>query len=41
MMPPGGVQNWVLIISELHRYPGVGYKSDIVVISGTERQSYH
>ena len=27
-------QNWVLIISEQHRYQGVSYKSDIIVISG-------
>ena len=30
----GGVQSWILVITELHRYQGVGYKSDIVVISG-------
>ena len=28
-------QNWLLIISEQHRYQGVSYKSDIIVISGT------
>ena len=27
-------QNWVMMISELHRYQGVSYKSDIIVISG-------
>ena len=27
-------QNWVMIISEQHRYQGVSYKSDIIVISG-------
>ena len=25
---------WILVISELHRYQGVSYKSDITVISG-------
>ena len=29
-------QNWVLIISEQHRYQGVSYKSDIIVISGLD-----
>ena len=28
-------QNWILIISEQHRYQGVSYKSDIIVISVT------
>ena len=32
--PPPGTQSWILVITELHRYQGVGYKSDIVVISG-------
>lgn len=32
----GGVQSWILVITELHRYQGVGYKSDIVVISGLD-----
>ena len=27
-------QTWIMIISELHRYQGVSYKSDITVISG-------
>ena len=27
-------QNWIMLISELHRYQGVSYKSDIIVISG-------
>ena len=27
-------QNWIMIISELRRYQGVCYKSDITVISG-------
>ena len=27
-------QNWVMMISELHRYQGVSYKSDIIVLSG-------
>ena len=26
----------VLVISEQHRYPGVSYKSDIIVISGLD-----
>ena len=30
-------QNWVMIISEQHRYQGVSYKSDIIVISGEGR----
>jgi len=29
-------QNWILIISEQHRYQGVSYKSDITVISGLD-----
>ena len=29
-------QNWVLIICEQHRYQGVSYKSDIIVISGLD-----
>jgi len=29
-------QNWVMIISEQHRYQGVSYKSDIIVISGLD-----
>ena len=33
-MPQGGAQSWILVISELHRYQGVSYKSDIIVISG-------
>ena len=28
-------QNWILMISELRRYQGVSYKSDITVISGS------
>jgi len=30
-------QNWVMIISEQHRYQGVSYKSDIIVISGLDQ----
>ena len=26
--------NWVMVVSEMHRYQGVSYKSDIIVISG-------
>merc|ERR1719391_125283 len=29
-------QNWLMIISEQHRYQGVSYKSDIIVISGLD-----
>merc|ERR1712013_708857 len=29
-------QTWIMIISELHRYQGVRYKSDITVISGLD-----
>jgi len=29
-------QNWILMISEQHRYQGVSYKSDIIVISGLD-----
>lgn len=29
-------QNWVMMISEQHRYQGVGYKSDIIVLSGLD-----
>jgi len=29
-------QNWILVISEQHRYQGVSYKSDITVISGLD-----
>merc|ERR1712029_131622 len=32
-----GAQNWILIISEQHRYQGVSYKSDIIVISGLDK----
>ena len=28
-------RNWILLISEQHRYQGVSYKSDIAVISGS------
>ena len=38
-MPQGGAQSWILVISELHRYQGVSYKSDIIVISGNSQQS--
>jgi len=34
--PAPGTQSWILVITELHRYQGVGYKSDIVVISGLD-----
>ena len=27
-------ENWVMVVSEQHRYQGVSYKSDIIVISG-------
>ena len=27
-------ENWVMVVSEMHRYQGVSYKSDIIVISG-------
>ena len=30
-------RNWILVISEQHRYQGVSYKSDIAVISGRVR----
>lgn len=36
-MPHGVTQSWILVITELHRYQGVGYKSDIVVISGLDK----
>jgi len=29
-------QNWIMIISELRRYQGVSYKSDITIISGLD-----
>jgi len=29
-------QNWLLLITEQHRYQGVSYKSDIVVVSGLD-----
>ena len=32
-------QNWLLLITEQHRYQGVSYKSDIVVVSGEESQA--
>jgi len=32
----GAAQNWLLIICEQHRYQGVSYKSDIIVISGLD-----
>ena len=35
--PPAAVKmakNWVLMVSELRRYPQMSYKSDIVVLSG-------
>ena len=32
-------QNWVMVISEQHRYQGVSYKSDIIVISGDTQYS--
>ena len=32
-------QNWVMIISELRRYQGVCYKSDITVLSGNPDRS--
>jgi len=35
-MPQSGAQSWILVISELHRYQGVSYKSDIIVISGLD-----
>ena len=27
-------ENWEMVVSEQHRYQGVSYKSDIIVISG-------
>ena len=27
-------QNWIMMIAEMHRYQGVSYKSDIIVLSG-------
>ena len=27
-------KNWVFLITEQHRYQGLSYKSDIIVISG-------
>ena len=27
-------ENWVMVVSEQHRFQGVSYKSDIIVISG-------
>ena len=32
-------QNWIMIISEQHRYQGVSYKSDINVISGMRSEA--
>jgi len=29
-------ENWVMVVSEQHRYQGVSYKSDIIVISGLD-----
>ena len=34
-------QNWIMMISELHRYQGVSYKSDIIVISGETQHTIH
>jgi len=36
--PPGYsmAENWVMVVSEMHRYQGVSYKSDIIVISGLD-----
>ena len=31
-------ESWVMVVSEQHRYQGVSYKSDIIVISGEEGQ---
>ena len=38
--PPAGdmAENWVMLCSEMHRYQGVSYKSDIIVISGEKPQ---
>jgi len=36
MAPGTGAQNWVMLISEQHRYQGVSYKSDIIVLSGLD-----
>ena len=30
-------QNWLMIITEQHRYQEVSYKSDIIVISGLDQ----
>jgi len=29
-------ENWIMVCSEMHRYQGVSYKSDIIVISGLD-----
>ena len=34
-------ENWVMVVSEQHRYQGVSYKSDIIVISGNNHSLYH
>jgi len=31
-----GGKNWVLLITEQHRFQGVSYKSDIIIISGLD-----
>ena len=33
-------ENWVMVVSEQHRYQGVSYKSDIIVISGNPLTQY-
>ena len=33
-------QSWIMMISEQHRYQGVSYKSDIIVISGEQMYSF-
>ena len=33
-------QNWIMMISEQHRYQGISYKSDIIVISGDSSGMY-
>jgi len=35
-MAEGMAENWVMVVSEQHRYQGVSYKSDIIVISGLD-----
>ena len=34
--PAAMAENWIMVCSEMHRYQGVSYKSDIIVISGEQ-----